>query len=231
MKKYEWKNPFRELNKFEWGLWLSSLVVVSLAFLLSPDKDYLSLLASLIGVTALIFVAKGMVFGQILCVIFAVFYGIVSFYFRYYGEMITYLGMSAPIALFSVISWLKHPFKQSKEVEVNKVSSKQWLGLSVATLTVTCAFYFILRALGTANLIISTISVTTSFAACYLSFLRSPYYAIGYAANDVVLIVLWVLAAIENIAYLPMIACFVAFLFNDGYGFYQWQKMKKRQHA
>ncbi len=229
MKKKKIKNPFSELTKFEWSLWLSSLVVVTLAFLLSPDKDYLSLCASLIGVTALIFVAKGMVIGQILCVIFAVFYGIVSFYFRYFGEMITYLGMSAPIAVFSVISWLRHPYKQSKEVEVSQVTGKQWLILSVVSVAVTVAFYFVLRALNTANLLISTISVATSFVACYLSFLRSPFYAVGYAANDVVLIVLWALASIENIAYLPMIACFVAFLFNDGYGFYQWQKMKKRQ--
>lgn len=229
MEKKKIQNPFAALNKFEWILWLSSLVVVTLSFLLSPDKDYLSLCASLIGVTALIFVAKGMVIGQILCVIFAVFYGIVSFYFRYFGEMITYLGMSAPIAIFSVISWLRHPYKQSQEVEVNQVTKKQWLLLSVVSVAVTIAFYFVLRALHTTNLLISTISVTTSFVACYLSFLRSPFYAVGYAANDVVLIVLWTLAAIENIAYLPMIACFVAFLANDGYGFYQWQKMKRRQ--
>ena len=229
MEKKKIQNPFAALNKFEWSLWLSSLVVVTLSFLLSPDKDYLSLCASLIGVTALIFVAKGMVIGQILCVIFAVFYGIVSFYFRYFGEMITYLGMSAPIAIFSVISWLRHPYKQSQEVEVNQVTKKQWLLLSVVSVAVTIAFYFVLRALHTTNLLISTISVTTSFVACYLSFLRSAFYAVGYAANDVVLIVLWTLAAIENIAYLPMIACFVAFLANDGYGFYQWQKMKRRQ--
>lgn len=229
MSKYTFKNPFKQLNKFEWGLWISSLIVVSLAFLLSPDKDYLSLSASLIGVTALIFVAKGMVFGQILCVIFAAFYGIVSFYFHYYGEMITYLGMSAPIALFSIFSWLKNPYGKTQEVKVHHETKKDWVILAVLTTAVTIAFYFILKALGTTNLLISTISVATSFSACFLSFLRSPYYAVGFIFNDIVLIVLWVLASIENIAYIPMIACFVAFLFNDGYGFYQWQTMKKRQ--
>lgn len=229
MSKYKLQNPFKQLNKFEWALWLSSLGVVALAFLLAPDKDLLSLTASLIGVTALIFVAKGMVFGQVLCVVFAVFYGLASFYFRYYGEMITYLGMSAPIALFSIFSWLKHPFQETQEVAVNTVSKKNWLLLSLLTVAVTFAFYFILKALGTTNLWISTLSVATSFIACYLGFLRSPYYAVGYSLNDIVLIVLWVLASVENIAYLPMIACFIAFLFNDGYGFIQWQKRKKRQ--
>ncbi len=63
----------------------------------------------------------------------------------------------------------------------------------------------------------------------YLTFLRSPYYAIGYSANDVVLIILWILAAFTDISCLPMVACFVMFLFNDLYGFYNWRKMQKRQ--
>ena len=87
------KNPFKKLNTLELCLWIFSLVLVILSFVLSPLKDYLTLVASLIGVTALIFVAKGMVIGQILTVVFSVFYGIISFFFAYYGEMITYLLM------------------------------------------------------------------------------------------------------------------------------------------
>ena len=86
------KESFRSLTKFEWGLWLSSVAVIIVSSLVVPKPDILSMIASFIGVTALIFVAKGYVLGQILCIIFAVFYGIVSFSARYYGEMITYLG-------------------------------------------------------------------------------------------------------------------------------------------
>ena len=84
-------------------------------------------------------------------------------------------------------------------------------------------------ALGTANLLTSTLSVTTSFLAVYLTYLRSPYYAIGYSANDIVLIVLWILATIDNPAYLPMVFCFVMFLANDIYGFINWRRMQRRQ--
>ena len=85
--------------------------------------------------------------------------------------------------------------------------------------------------MGTANLLFSTISVTTSFIAAYLTYLRSPYYGLGYAANDVVLIVLWVSMSIHDISYLPMIACFVMFLINDLYGFYNWRKLSKIQNT
>lgn len=227
----KWKNPFKALTKFELVLWLSSIVIVSLSFLLSPSGDPLTLTASLIGVTALIFVAKGMVIGQVLTVVFAVFYGTISFFFGYYGEMITYLCMTSPIAVFSVISWLRHPYEESSEVEVNTLKRWQIFLMLILAAIVTAAFYFILGFLGNANLLISTLSVTTSFLASFLTLLRSPYYALAYGANDIVLMILWTLATIVNISYLPMIICFAMFFANDLYGFLNWQKMKTLQNS
>lgn len=227
MKNY--LSSFKSLTKFERGLWLTSVAVTFLSFFLSGGKDYLNLIASLIGVTALIFVSKGHVLGQLMTVVFALFYGVISFYFKYYGELITYVFMTAPMAIAATISWIKNPYKDSEEVKVSSVTKKQLLVMSVLAIIVTAIFYFILQALDTTNLIISTVSITTSFVASYLTYLRSPYYALGYSANDVVLIIMWILASVEDITYLPMVACFVMFLANDLYGFYNWQRMKKRQ--
>lgn len=222
-------NPFRDLTRFERILWIASMIVVGSSYLFSGGEGILSAIASLIGVTALIFVAKGYVFGQVLCVIFAVFYGIISYFTAYYGEMITYLGMSAPAALAAVISWLRNPYDGTKEVKVSRLTKGRVAAVSVLTLVVTVAFYFILGALGTASLVISTLSVTTSFFASALTFLRSPYYALAYATNDIVLIILWILATVADLSYLPMVFCFIMFLFNDLYGFYSWKRMEKRQ--
>lgn len=109
------------------------------------------------------------------------------------------------------------------------MTRRQWGVLIVLTAAVTAGFYFILEALGTANLLFSTVSVTTSFLAASLTMMRSPLYAIGYAANDVVLIVLWVLAALKDPSSLPMVACFLAFFLNDFYGFINWRRMERRQ--
>ena len=234
MKRNDWKRvfiTFCELTRFELMLWAMSMVVVSVSYLLSPQGDVLSLVTSLVGVTALIYVAKGYVLGQMLTVVFSVFYGIVSFRQQYYGEVITYLGMSAPIAMAAVVSWLRHPFEDTHEVEVRTMTLRLWMRMAILAIAVTVAFYFILRYLGTARLLISTLSVTTSFCAAYLTYLRSPYYGIGYGLNDVVLIVLWVLSSIEEPTYLPMVACFVMFLANDVYGFINWKRMQGRQKA
>lgn len=222
-------NPFKDLSKFELALWLTSAFLVTLSFILSPNKDYLTLIASLIGVTSLIFIAKGYVFGQALTLIFSVLYGIISFFFRYYGEMLTYLCMTAPMAVMSIVSWIKNPYGETKEVTIRRMTGRQILVMSIFTVIVTIIFYFILKYFQTANLFFSTLSVATSFLACYLTFMRSPTYALAYAANDIVLIVLWTTATITNIAYLPMILCFFTFFFNDIYAFFNWRKMEKRQ--
>ena len=223
------KNYF---TKSEILLWLCSVGFIVGSFAIFDRENYLTLTASVIGATSLIFNAKGNPFGQVLMIVFSILYGIISYSCSYYGEMITYLGMTAPMALFSLVAWLKNPYKGNKaEVTVNKIRAKEYVLLALLTLAVTVLFYFILNALETANIIPSTISVTTSFIAVYLTFRRSPYFAIGYAANDIVLIVLWVMAMLSNISYLSVVVCFIAFLVNDIYGFINWNKMYKRQNG
>ncbi len=223
-------NPFQTLSKFEWILWLLSVGLVGGAFFLGRSADILTLIASIIGVTALIFVAKGHVLGQILIVLFSLLYGVISYTFRYYGEMITYLGMTAPIAVFAVIAWLRHPFESGKaEVEVSPLGRKKAIIMLVLAILVTGIFYFILKYFRTANLAMSTVSIATSFMASYLTLYRSDYYALAYGANDIVLIILWVLAAMEDPTYLPMVVCFLVFFANDLYGFISWRRMKLRQ--
>lgn len=217
-------------TKFELILWCTSVALIIASYLIFDKDGYLTLIASLIGVTSLIYNAKGNPIGQVLIIIFSVFYGIISFSFSYYGEMITYLGMSAPMAVIALISWLRNPYKGNKaQVKVNKLKLKEIVFVLMLSLVVTLAFYFILDYFNTANIIPSTISVTTSFIAAYLTFRRSPYYAFAYALNDIVLIVMWTLASIKSIEYVSVIICFIVFLVNDLYGFVSWLKMEKQQ--
>lgn len=225
MKRY-----FGYFSRFEWLLWGTSVFLIVGSFLLFDRENGLILLASLIGVTSLIFNAKGNPFGQFLMILFSLAYGVISFTFSYYGEMITYLGMTMPMAVFSLISWLKNPYRGNRaEVKVNHLGRSELVWMVGASLLVTAGFYFVLLSFHTAHMIPSTISVTTSFLAVYLTFRRSPYFALAYAANDIVLIILWCLACREDIGYASVVVCFAAFLFNDLYGFVCWQKMKRRQ--
>lgn len=217
-------------SRFELILFLLSCFLIISSFLIFDRANYLTLTASLVGVTSLILTAKGNPMGQLLMIVFSVLYGIISLTFSYYGEMMTYLGMTAPMAVVSLISWLKNPYDGHRsEVRVGHLARREIPLMLAAAAVVTLGFYFILDALDTANMLPSTISVTTSFLAAYLTFRRSEFFSLAYSANDVILIILWSLASIEDPTYISVTVCFCAFLFNDIYAYISWSKMKHRQ--
>ena len=224
------KNITSYFSKTEIILWCSSVLLIITSFALFDKENFLTLTASLIGVTSLIFNAKGNPAGQALMVMFSLIYGYISYSFAYYGEMITYVGMTGPMAAFALVTWLRNPYGKGKaEVKVNRIGRSEIVFSAALTLAVTIAFYYILRAFDTANLWLSTVSVTTSFIAVYLTFRRDPHFALAYAANDVVLIALWTLASLEDISYISVVICFVVFLVNDIYGFCNWKKIEQKQ--
>ena len=161
-------NPIKELTKKEWIIWLGSICIVCVSNLLTTDFDLLTLVAALVGVTSLIFAAKGNVWAQI-------------------------------------------------------------IGLIISGAIVTAVFYYILVVFDTPNIIFSTISIITSFLAAALTMLRSSYYAVWYAANDIVLIILWVLASMKNPAYIPVVVNFGIFFINDMYGYISWKRRERIQ--
>ena len=220
----------RYFTIFEWCLWGGSLLAIFLSFFIFDGANYIALIASVIGATSLIFAAKGNFISPALMIIFCLFYGIISYEFSYYGELITYVGMALPMSVVALVEWLKNPSSSGiAEVKVNKMQPREWLLMSLLTLIVTVSFYFILRAFSTANLLFSTISVATSFAAAYLTFRRSVFFPLFYASNDLVLIILWTLASIENRRYVCVAVCFICFFLSDIYGFISWLRMEKRQ--
>ena len=224
------KRLFLSLNIFERCLWLGCVLSILLSSFCFWKGDVLSLIASLVGVTALIFLAKGNWIGQALTVVFAFLYATISYQTAYYGEMITYLCMTAPTAALAAIEWIRHPYQKGKdEVKVAGLDKKKIVTMILLGVITTIAFYFILKALGNASLPLSTLSITTSFCASYLMYVRSPYYAVAYALNDIVLIGLWIVASTSDIGYLPVVVCFVCFFVNDIYVFYNWKRMKKLQ--
>ena len=224
------KDRFSHFTRGEKILWSVSVVLILASFLLFDRVNYMTLFSSLLAVTAIIFVAKGDPLGQFLFIFFEIFYALISLSYAYYGETITYLCMSLPMSVLAVVSWLRNPYQgNKKEVRVNRIGKNEVFLMLIADALVSVAFYFLLGWLGTSNLWVSTFSVATSFAAAYLTMRRSPFFALGYAINDIVLVVLWTLAAIDDIKYISVVVCFAAFFSNDMYSFINWRRMEKKQ--
>lgn len=212
-------------------MWGFSIVVIFACFFAFDRENYINLAASVIGVTSLLYNSKGNAAGQAMSIAFSLLYGFISFQSHYYGELITYVGMTLPMSIIALISWLRNPTIGNKsEVTVGEVSVLEMIILVFATAGVTVGFYFILKYFNTANLLVSTFSIATSFAAAYLSFRRCPYYAVIYALNDVVLMILWGSSSIKDISYLSVVICFTMFSVFDIYTFINWKKMQTRQY-
>ena len=122
-------NPIKNLTRNEWILWLGSLIIITISNIISGDFNLLTLITTWIGITALIFAAKGNVWAQILIIVFSILYGIISWQFRYWGEMITYLGMTLPMAIWSTITWIKNPASTGNEVAIQKLTKKHIAGI------------------------------------------------------------------------------------------------------
>lgn len=226
------KNAWTYFTPAEKALWAGSVLLIIGSFLLFGGDSWLTLAASLIGVTSLLFNAKANPLGPLLMVLFSALYGVISFRFAYYGEMLTYVGMTGPMSAMALVSWLKNPYQgQRAQVRIARLTKKACLVIALLCAAVTAAFYFILRAFGTANLLPSTASVTTSFLAVALTYRRSALFALAYAANDLVLILLWSLAARSSLSYISVAVCFAVFLVNDSYTYINWRKLQRHQEA
>lgn len=216
------------LSGFEKTLYAVSVSVIIISSILSGNFNVANTLCSVLGATALIFVSKGNPIGQLFTVIFGIIYAIISFRLRLLSEVITYAGMTAPIALIAFITWLKNPYEKN-EVKIAKLTKGKIIGLIASAIPVTVLMCLLMLKLNTPYIVLSTVSIFTSYIAAYLTVCRSPYYAFGYSLNDIVLIILWSLAAKKDLSYISIVACFVIFLANDLYGLYNWERLRKKQ--
>lgn len=224
---------FGKWNLFEILLLSISLAATATIFFLGREKNPWSLLSSVFGIVCVIFTAKGNPVAQYLSIVFAVFYSVVSYQSRYYGEMLIYLFLMIPIHVACIVSWIRHRRDpESAEVRINSLRAREYLLLGMADCIVTVAFYFLLKALGTDELIVSTISLVSSVSAAYLMLRRSEYYAVCFIVNDIILLILWGLRVYHyGVSSLPTLITFVVFLINDVYGFLAWRKRRRRQNA
>lgn len=225
------KKLFKDWNLFEIIFMFASILVLTLCFAFSSDRNAFSFIVSIIGVVAVLMVAKGLTIAPIVNIVYCVIYSIMSIIECYYGEAIIYIFLMIPIYAMSIVSWLrnKNPDNEST-VQIKAIKGKEYLYLGIATVVATVGFYFLLKVLNTSELIVSTLSLVSSAVASYLMLRRCSYYAVGFIVNDVILIILWGLAMINSgLGYLPTVISFVVFLVNDIYGLIHWKIEEKKQ--
>lgn len=141
-----------------------------------------------------------------------------------------YVFIMLPMYIVGIFSWIRHQNKETNSVEVNKISKKEWVMVSVIFSIIFVGIYFLLKAFKTNELIISTISVLASLFASYLQIRRSRFSFSFYMINDIILMILWGIPVIKgSLILLPMLLDPTINFINDSYGFYNWRKIEKIQ--
>ena len=226
------KKILKNWNWFEIVFLIVSYIVLTLCFVLGTEKNTFSFIVSLVGVSSVMLVAKGLTIAPIVSIIYNILYATLSVTQKYYGETIIYTVIMIPLSIISLVSWVKNKNGGKEEqVQVNKISKKEYLILSLVIVVVTIGFYFLLKALHTNELIVSTISLVAPVISAYLMLRRSSYYAICFIVSNAVLIVLWGLSIkTAGAGFLPTICSFVIFTVLDVYGLIHWKQEEKRQN-
>lgn len=228
-------NSFKEFfTRIKWWeyLYMSLIYAAMIAFGVVFNSGALVIINAIVSSTAIFFIAKGMVIGNILGIGQCVLYSVISYFNNFYGEMILCLCITLPIYIASICTWLKNLRKSEKVVKVNRMLSwKEW-AISISIIAcMTVGVYFLLRVLNTANLIVSTINVGLNIISGYLLIRRSEINFIFYILNNIVSIVLWsTLIAGGALNNIPTLVLFVVFFILNVIGFINWVRLKKKQN-
>lgn len=203
---------------------LALIVTMSVCF----HASWMPTLTGIFGLTCVIFAAKGKVISIFFTWLMIVFYSILSYKNKYYGEVFINVCLMFPMTMISLVTWIKNLGKDYV-VKVNSIKKSEIITVFGVSAVAFVVFYFILRALNTSQLIVSTISIVTSVLATYFQSRRSKYGFLAFLVNDGVLCVLWLFATLEDIKNVAMLTAVALYVISDIYGFISWGILQKRQ--
>lgn len=226
------KNFFKEIKWYEYlfvGVCLTIFVTLSVVF----KSSIITTLSAILGFLAVFFISKGNVVGQILGLLQIPFYSYISYSNSYYGEFIICLTISFPLYALAIFSWVKNINSSSGDIKVNtKIGWREWLVVVIISLIVGVGVYFLLDYFNTYQVLLSTLSVTTSAIACYIVMRRNGYGFIFYIANNIISMSMWILLVINNHDLTQIITFFnyITYFMLNVRGVFNFAKLKKQQN-
>lgn len=223
------KKIFKDWTRFEISILLCSIFTVLTSGILCKS-EWLTIVCSITGIICALTQAKGKLVSQFIGIIVVVFYSILSFQNRYYGEVLIYIFIMLPLFVSGIISWFKNMNKATNTVKENNIAKKEWIILTIISLVLFVVLYYLLKYFNTSQLFVSTLSMVTSLFATYLVARRSKYGFLFYMGNDIILLILWGLPVIQGAWILvPMLANPIINFINDTYAWTSWNKREKEE--
>lgn len=223
------KKYFEDWNLFE-KLYLFIGIFIGIFSSIIFHGTIIDSLYTITYLTTAILMSKGKVESYFIGFISVFFYGIVSYHQRYYGELLITIFLTFPIMIIGIISWLRHQDKDDDVVIISSLPKREIFLAFASQLLLFWIYIFILKLFNTDLLIISCLSIVTSVLASYFEARRSELSLFCYIANDIIIIIIWIIPIISGQTELiSVLVGPILLLINDIYGSYNWKKMKEKQ--
>ncbi len=209
------------------GTGIVCITTISIIF----KSPWYVLTSTLLGLLCVFTQAKGKVSTQFIGVVYLLFYSYISYTEKLYGEVIFYLVIMIPMYLYGIVHWLKHRSDENNVVLVrSNLSKKEWLFMSLSVAALSVGIYFMLKALNTAQVLLSTLSFVSMLPAVYLLARRCKWNEVAFLANDIITPILWTVMMVNgNMILLPMVIYHFFQITYDTYGIIIWLKLEKHQ--
>lgn len=200
------------------------LIIIFVVFIFFK-MDIIAFLCSIVAIACAFFIAKGKTIGNVFGILLVIFYSIISFRNKLYGEVILYIFIMLPLYIYSTIEWKLKEKKDSKTVIAYEITDFEWAILSASEILLFTVVYLLLKKLNTESLLLSTFSFVSLIYAVYLGARRSKYTFIWYFINDIVLVLIWTTVVIlnKNYAYFPIVISTTLSCLYDIYGIICWE--------
>ncbi len=218
-----WKKEISGWKKPEL-FWLAFANISLLVISIIMQDTALGIVASLTGVTCVIFCGKGKISNYIFGTVNVLLYSYIAFRTKFYGEVMLNMLYYLPTNILGWFMWKKNMDSDTGEV----VKKRMTIGQDIITVIISAVgifgYSYILKLLGGNLPLVDSMSTVLSVIAQILMIKRFTEQWIVWILVDAVSVIMWVTAFFRGEAGIAMVLMWSVYLLNAIFMFVKWYK-------
>lgn len=204
--------------------WLAAATAVILGLSLYWKDSPVSLWAALTGVWCVILTGKGKRSSFLFGTVNVVFYAMISFQARYYGEVMLNILYYLPMNFVGWFAWKKHMNEETGEVVKRRLPRNRRVWVYGLTAAAILLYGLVLKALGGNLPYVDSMSTVVSVAAQILSVKRLTEQWVLWIVVDVVTVVMWGINFAQGGETVATLAMWSVYLINAVIMYIRWNR-------
>ena len=208
-------------------IWFLVATAVILGLSIYWKDTWISLVAAVTGTWCVILTGKGKRSSFIFGLINVIFYAIVAFEAKYYGEVMLNLLYYFPMNFVGWFVWKKHMDEQKGEVIKVRLPLKKSMIVYGVTAAAIFIYGYILERLGGNLPYVDSMSTVISVVAQVLSIKRLMEQWVLWIVVDVVTVIMWAVHFAQGGETVATLAMWAVYLMNAVIMFIRWYKEAK----